>query len=162
MVFAKAPVQKKIILPVTSKTIPTASNLYNYNSRLVDLLRKQYKTAAFRSFSIRFYPITLEGCWSITDEFATTPFHLVLFSAALVELAKSIPVHSLINCLSTSSSVCLITVPCRIISYAGSHLEVEDLFCGASSGSEPSLFFSNYFFSLGFNPKMTFSMTLLE
>ena len=28
--------------------------------------------------------------------------------------------------------------------------EVEDLFCGASYGSEPSLFFSNYFFSLGF------------
>ena len=30
--------------------------------------------------------------------------------------------------------------------------EVEDLFCGASSGSEPSLFFSNYFFSLWFKP----------
>ena len=30
--------------------------------------------------------------------------------------------------------------------------EVEDLFCGASFGSEPSLFFSNYFFSLGFQP----------
>ena len=30
--------------------------------------------------------------------------------------------------------------------------EVEDLFCGASSGSEPSLFFSNYFFSLAFKP----------
>ena len=28
--------------------------------------------------------------------------------------------------------------------------KVEDLFCGASSGSEPSLFLSNYFFSLGF------------
>ena len=28
----------------------------------------------------------------------------------------------------------------------------DDLFCGASSGSEPSLFFSNYFFSLGFKP----------
>ena len=28
--------------------------------------------------------------------------------------------------------------------------KVEDLFCGASSGSEPSLFFSNNFFSLGF------------
>ena len=28
----------------------------------------------------------------------------------------------------------------------------EDLFCGASSGSEPSLLFSNYFFSLGFLP----------
>ena len=30
--------------------------------------------------------------------------------------------------------------------------KVEDLFCGALSGSEPSLFFSNYFFSLGFKP----------
>ena len=27
-----------------------------------------------------------------------------------------------------------------------------DLFCGASSGSEYSLFFSNYFFSLGLKP----------
>ena len=30
--------------------------------------------------------------------------------------------------------------------------EVEDLFCGASSGSKPSLFFSYYLFSLGFKP----------
>ena len=30
--------------------------------------------------------------------------------------------------------------------------QVEDLFRGASSGYEPSLFFSNYFFSLGFKP----------
>ena len=30
--------------------------------------------------------------------------------------------------------------------------EVEDLFCGASSGSESTLFFSDYFFSLGFKP----------
>ena len=30
--------------------------------------------------------------------------------------------------------------------------KVEDIFCGASSGSKPSLFFSNYFFSLGFKP----------
>ena len=28
--------------------------------------------------------------------------------------------------------------------------KVEDLFCGASSGSGPSLFLSNYLFSLGF------------
>ena len=28
---------------------------------------------------------------------------------------------------------------------------VEDLFYGAPAGSEPILFFSNYFFSLGFN-----------
>ena len=31
--------------------------------------------------------------------------------------------------------------------------KVEDLFCGASSGSEPSLFFSKYFFSLGFKSR---------
>ena len=30
--------------------------------------------------------------------------------------------------------------------------KVEDLYCGTSSGSEPSLFFSNNIFSLGFNP----------
>ena len=30
--------------------------------------------------------------------------------------------------------------------------KVEDLFCGALSSSEPSLFFSNYFFSSGFKP----------
>ena len=30
--------------------------------------------------------------------------------------------------------------------------KVADLFCGARSGSEPSLFFSNYLFGLGFKP----------
>ena len=30
--------------------------------------------------------------------------------------------------------------------------EVEDLFCGASSGSEQSLIFSNYLFGMGFKP----------
>ena len=57
--------------------------------------------------SILSYPITLEGRRSTTDEFATIPFHLVLFSAALVELAKSIPVHSLILSSHLSSSVYL-------------------------------------------------------
>ena len=70
-------------------------------------------------YSILFYPITLEGRRGTTDEFATIPFHLVLFSAALVELAKSIPVHSLI--LSSHLFFCLplflfpLTVPCRIV-----------------------------------------------
>ena len=41
--------------------------------------------------------------------------------------------------------------------------EVEDLFCGVSSGSEPSLFFSNYSSAWGLSLfKTTFSMTLLE
>ena len=70
-------------------------------------------------YSILFYPITLEGRRGTTDEFATIPFHLDLFSAALVELAKSIPVHSLI--LSSHLFFCLplflfpFTVPCRIL-----------------------------------------------
>ena len=46
--------------------------------------------------SILFYPITLEGRRGTTDELATILFYLVLFSAALVELAKSISVHSLV------------------------------------------------------------------
>ena len=56
-------------------------------------------------FCSLFYPITLEGRRGTTDEFATIPFHLDLFSAALVELAKSIPVHSLI--LSSHLFFCL-------------------------------------------------------
>ena len=66
-----------------------------------------------------FYPLTLEGRRGTTYEFATIPFHLVLFSAALVELAESIPFHSLI--LSSHLFFCLplflfpFTVPCRIV-----------------------------------------------
>ena len=61
--------------------------------------------------------MTLEGCWGTTDEFAKIPFHLVLFSAALVELAKSIPVHSLSSYLFFCQPVLLLlfTVPCRIV-----------------------------------------------
>ena len=70
-------------------------------------------------YSILFYPITMEGRRGTIDEFATIPFHLDLFSAALVELAKSIPVHSLI--LSSHLFLCRplfllpFTVPCRIV-----------------------------------------------
>ena len=41
--------------------------------------------------------------------------------------------------------------------------KVKDLFCGASSGSESSLFFRNYLFSLGLSLfKINFSMPLVE
>ena len=68
--------------------------------------------------SIQFYSITLEGRQSITDDFATIPLNLVLLSAAVVELAKSIPVYSLM--LSSYLFYCLplllfpFTVACRI------------------------------------------------
>ena len=70
-------------------------------------------------FFFLFYPRTLEDRRGTTDEFATIPFHTVLFSAARVELAKSNPVHSLI--LSSHLFFCLplflfpFTVPCRIV-----------------------------------------------
>ena len=71
----------------------------------------------FLVYFLLFYPITLEGRRGTTDEFATIPFHLDLFSAALVELAKSIPAHSLI--LSSHLFFCLplfpFTMLCRII-----------------------------------------------
>ena len=59
-----------------------------------------------------------DGHQGATDEFATIPFHLVLFSAALVELTNSILVHSLI--LSSHLFLCLpllfpFTVPCTIV-----------------------------------------------
>ena len=69
--------------------------------------------------SILFYPITLEVRRGTTDEFATIPFCLVLFTVTLSELAKSIPVHSLI--LSSHLFCCLplllfpFTVPYRTV-----------------------------------------------
>ena len=94
---------------------------------IIRYLRKSYPafklffivSNRFFFFSILFYPITCEGRRGTTDEFATIPFHLDLFSAALVELAKSIPVHSLI--LSSHLFFCLplflfpFTVPCRLV-----------------------------------------------
>ena len=70
-------------------------------------------------YSILFYPITLLGRWGTTDDFETIPFHLVLSSTALVELAKSIPVHTLV--LSSHLFFCLplllfpFIVPFRIV-----------------------------------------------
>ena len=71
------------------------------------------------TYSILFYHITSESRRGTTTDFATIPFHLVLFSAALAELTKFIHVHSLI--LSSHLFFCLplflcpFTVPCRIV-----------------------------------------------
>ena len=78
------------------------SNKKTARQAVVGLQKKQM--TLFRG-SILFYPITLEGRRGTTDKFATTPFQLDLFSAALVELTKSIPVHSLI--LSSHLFFCL-------------------------------------------------------
>ena len=61
------------------------------------------------SISILFH----NGRRGTTYEFVTIPFHLVLFSAALLELAKSVPVHSLIMSSHLPLFLCPFTVPCR-------------------------------------------------
>ena len=84
-----------------------------------EFINKVCSALFFLFYSILFYSITLEGHRGTTDKFATIPFHLGLFSAALVELAKSIPVHSLI--LSSHLFFCLplflfpFTEPYRIV-----------------------------------------------
>ena len=68
---------------------------------------------------VRVTHFRLEGRRGTSDEFTTIPFHLVLFSAAIVELAKSIPVHSLILSSHLFFGLPLFlfpfTVPCRIV-----------------------------------------------
>ena len=50
-----------------------SNNLVKLGSQMVD------------TYSILFYPISLGGHQGATNEFATIPFHLVLFSAAIIE-----------------------------------------------------------------------------
>ena len=59
---------------------------------------------------------TLEGRWGSTDEFATIPFYLVLFSAALVELVTSNPSQSLIlsSYLFSSLPLLLFSLLCPV------------------------------------------------
>ena len=64
--------------------------LISDNSRV----RKSYFLSIFARSDL-VYTITLRGHWGTTDDFTTIPFHQVLSSSALVELAKSTPVHSL-------------------------------------------------------------------
>ena len=87
--------------------------------RVVELPSVWGRTVYSDSILFLFCSITLNGRRGTTDEFATILFHLYLFSAALVELTKPIPVHSLI--LSSHRFFCLplflfpFTMPCRIV-----------------------------------------------
>ena len=85
--------------------------LISDNSRV----RKSYFLSIFvRSGLV--YIITLRGHWGTTDDFTTIPFHQVLSSAALAELAKSTSVHSFT--LSSHLFFCrpfLLSPFCRIV-----------------------------------------------
>ena len=91
------------------------ADLYNIEETMRDHVDKNRHAFSLQSnlgfYSILFYPITFEGRRGTTDEFATIPFHLDLFSAALVELAKTIPVHSLILSSHLVSSLPLFLFP---------------------------------------------------
>ena len=117
--------QKDTIIDITSDNKMNSNFPYRWSPASQTFNNFFYLFSNF--ISIIFYPITLEGRRGTTDEFTTIPFHFVRFSAALVELAKSIPVHSLI--MSSHLFFCLplflfpLTVPCRIIFAKPEHLE---------------------------------------
>ena len=111
---------RDILNSLTTSTVGRLTLLPVLRKTYWDQLHLQsFLIGLYAFYSILFYPITLGGRRGTTDEFATIPFHLDLFSAAPAELAKSIPVHSLI--LSSHLFFCLplflfpFTVPCRIV-----------------------------------------------
>ena len=119
------------VICITIETTLFSDNIYSEAKESIHLLNDHilliFRCSSLNFYSILFYPITLEGRRGTTDEFATIPFHLVLFSAALVKLAKSMSVHSLI--LSSHLFFCLtlflfpFTVPCRIVFAKSEDLE---------------------------------------
>ena len=68
------------------------------------------------------YPVPLRGCWATTDNFTTIPVYLVLSSAALHELANTIPLHGLIlsfhflsfHCPLRNYCLCQAKRPCTL------------------------------------------------
>ena len=86
--FERSRAKVKFTLATLGNALPTVRRLHLFYKKINP---KSYKTKHFL-----LYPITLEGRRGTKDNFATIPFHLVLYSAPLVELAKSFPVHSLI------------------------------------------------------------------
>ena len=98
------------LIPFTEEDMPRISNLptprlpylfgykkgvylknncrYVNQSCVIQLLTFFFSSKTIpKIYSILLYPITLEGHRGTTDEFATIPFHCVLFSAALVVYA---------------------------------------------------------------------------
>ena len=76
-----------------------------------------------------------------------TRFALILYFRMVAHKAAC---HTLSNVFEIDEDMVQILLVLEVLFTQDS--EVEDLFCDASSRSEPSLFFSNYFFSLGFKP----------
>ena len=72
-----------------------------------------------------------------------TRFALILYFRLVAHKAAC-------HTLSINEDMIQILLMLEVLFTQGS--KVEDLFCDASSGSEASLFFSNYFFSLGLKP----------
>ena len=74
-----------------------------------------------------------EGRWGTTDDFATSFLHFCLFSTALLDLANSRPVHSLM--LSSHLFLCPpcllppFTVPCKMVLARPAERETRPYHC---------------------------------
>ena len=94
-------------------------SVYSFSFCVIFCLSLIFSRKCWQKFKIEVeLVIKGDGHRGTTDEFTTIPFHLVLFSVALVELTNSFPVHSLI--LSSHLFLCLplffpFFVPCRIV-----------------------------------------------
>ena len=78
-----------------------------------------------------------------------TRFALILYFRRVAHKAAC---HTLSKAFLKSMKTCMVQILLMLEVLLTQDSKVEDLFSGASFGSEPSLFFSNYFFSLGFKP----------
>ena len=80
--------------PWTDWMLHHSKVLYNFilNKFEFECFRAKVKVTAVNCLFHLILSHNFEGCRRPTDEFASIPFHLVMFSAALVKLTKSIPV----------------------------------------------------------------------
>ena len=94
-----------IVGPHLNRSQNFKTNSFSYSLLFLFLCNHEPRFSCCTIYSILFYPKTLEGRRDTTDEFATITSQPVLSSAALPELTKPIPVHSLI--LSSLLFFCL-------------------------------------------------------
>ena len=88
--------------------------LDDYNAYMTGKIELQYIDVYFSSH----LSLNREGRLGTTDDFTTSFLHFSLFSTALLDLANSKPVHSLV--LSSHLFLCLpflppFTVPCKMV-----------------------------------------------
>ena len=96
------------------QTTSLSLKLFHLMTIRLNVLHSMYVTHHYHHLSLNH-----EGCWGTTDDFTTSFLHFCLFSSALLDLANSRPVCSLM--LSSHLFLCLpcllplFAVPCKMV-----------------------------------------------